>query len=446
MTQKKLPRSFHLVSLGCAKNLVDSERMIGRLINAGLTVTETPEEADAIIVNTCGFIESAINESIDTILELAALKETNPDKQLIVAGCLPERYKADLSDSIPEADMLLGTGAHDYIVDAVTGKEKDKLIFPDPDNSTNFGRFEGHLVLSNPVSAYLKVAEGCDNCCSYCIIPKLRGKKRSRTFDDIMKEGEALIASGVKEILLIAQDTTAYGSDLTPPATLTSLLNAVSGLSKDVRFRFLYGHPKSITKELVDTVVRLENVSSYFDLPIQHASTDILKKMGRGYATDDLFDLFEYIRKSDKEATLRTTVITGFPGETYKDFDILLKFIEDIRFDHLGVFTYSDSEDIKSHRLPDHVTGKTAKNRKNKIMELQKIISNEKNKERIGKTVRVLIEDYDEEEGRYIGRTDFQAPDIDGVTLVRAENLTPGDFTSAVITHTTDYDIYGDAS
>ncbi|MDO9567255.1 MAG: 30S ribosomal protein S12 methylthiotransferase RimO [Candidatus Desulfaltia sp.] len=419
--------------------------MLGMLAKAGWSTTQDPEKADIIIVNTCSFIESAINESIDTILELAKLKQISNCKKLIVTGCLPERFREEIVSALPEVDFFLGTGAFDEIVRAAAGGLTDisRCLLPDP-NLAPLQPQNVPRIHSSPYIAYLKVAEGCDKGCTYCIIPRLRGKYRSRPFEDIIAEARSLILSGVKELILIAQDSTCYGKDLNPSVDLSMLIESIANISQDVWIRILYGHPKSITESFIKTVAIHGNICSYFDIPIQHASRAVLKKMGRKYSRDDLCRLIAKIRSLDPDAAIRTTVIVGFPGETDKEFQQLLKFIQEIKFDHLGAFIYSDSKDLASHRLSGHVSEKDAKERYDLLMSSQAKISLENNRKRIGEVVKVLVE----EKGKnniFSGRSAFQAPEVDGVTYINADRLQAGCFACVKITDALEYDLIGEA-
>ncbi|HUV49612.1 MAG TPA: 30S ribosomal protein S12 methylthiotransferase RimO [Anaerolineae bacterium] len=436
---------LHLVSLGCVRNLVDSEVMLGLLAKAGWSTTQDPEEADIIIVNTCGFIEPAINESIDTILELSKLKQSNNCKKLIVTGCLPERFREEIVSALPEVDFFLGTGAFDEIVHAAAGGLTDisRCLLPDP-NLAPLQPQNVPRIHSSPYMAYVKVAEGCDKGCTYCIIPRLRGKYRSRPFEDIVAEARSLILSGVKELILVAQDSTCYGKDLSPSIDLCMLVESIANISQNVWIRILYGHPESITESFIKTVATRSNICSYFDIPIQHASRSVLKKMGRKYSSDDLCRLIAKIRSLDTDAVIRTTVIVGFPGETDKEFQQVLKFIQEIRFDHLGAFIYSDSKDLPSHRLSGHVPEKIARERYDSLMSSQAKISLENNRKRIGEVVKVLVE----EKGKdniFLGRSAFQAPEVDGVTYINSDQLQAGCFASVKITDALEYDLIGEA-
>jgi len=435
---------LHLASLGCARNLVDSEVMLGRLKHSGWTITEDPAEAETIIVNTCSFIESAVNESIDTILELAAFKKNGSCRKLIVAGCLPERYREDIVAALPEVDVFLGTGAYDKIIQAVDGTlATPGCILPDP-NLTLLQAHDIPRVQSRAHMAYIKIAEGCDRHCTYCIIPTLRGRQKSRLPGPIVAEALSLIKTGVKELVLVAQDTTAYGRDLNPPTDLSCLLEELASLSGQVWFRVLYGHPESIQPAMIQTIADHPNICSYFDIPIQHADPMVLKRMGRQYSRDDLKRLYEKIRTLCPDAALRTTVIVGFPGETDKAFRELMDFVNHIRFDHLGVFTYSDAEDIPSHRLSGHVSAQKAQDRLDQLMSFQAEISYRNNCKHVGKTYQVLVEE--KQAGKtFIGRTAFQAPEVDGITTIRGGGLKTGCFRSVKITDAQDYDLSGEA-
>ena len=433
---------FYLASLGCAKNLVDSEVMLGRLINAGWRITQDPQNADTIIVNTCSFIESAVNESIDTILELARFKSNGACRRLIITGCLPERYREAMVETLPEVDVFLGTGAFDKIVAAANDDLKiGRCFLPDP-NITPHGQQESLRVLSSSYTAYLKIAEGCSRHCTYCIIPKLRGKQRSRHLEDIVSEARDLISSGIKELILIAQDTTCYGTDLHPPVPLYRLLEKISELSDNIWIRILYGHVESIEDSFIRTVAEHRNICSYFDVPIQHASNRILKKMGRNYTSDHLYRLFDNIRSTVPDAALRTAIIVGFPGETDKDFEMLSTFIQDIGFDNLGVFIYSDAEDLPSHKLPGHIPKSDAADRYNRLMALQQEISLLNNRKHIGKNYHVLVEE-SIDDNLYKGRTFFQAPEVDGTTDIHSSSLNIGSFVHVKIEEAFEYDLKG---
>lgn len=434
----------YLISLGCVRNLVDSEVMIGRLVEAGFKIIQDAGKAEIIIVNTCSFIESAVNESIDTILELAKYKQKGSCRQMIVAGCLPERFRKEIISSLPEVDIFLGTGAFDKIVHAVKGSlNQPCCILPDPDSVGLHNNLK--RVSSFAHMAYLKIAEGCNGHCSYCIIPKLRGKQKSRNLKDVVDEARFLISSGIKELILVAQDTTGYGTDLCPPVKFARLLDNISNISDTIWVRILYGHPESIDDAVIKTVAKHHNICSYFDIPIQHASDKILKKMQRDYTFDELRRLFDKIRMIAPEAALRTTAIVGFPGETDNDFYLLMDFIKEYHFEHLGVFIYSDSEDLRSHKLSSHIPENIAKNRYDILMSSQMEISRKNNSRHIGNVFKVLVEDAPED-NLYTGRTFFQAPEVDGITYIKSEKLKPGSFARIRITDALEYDLIGEST
>ncbi len=440
-----------LETLGCSRNQVDSEIMLGKLVTAGHVITHDPQLAQVIIVNTCGFISTASDEAVDVLLEMAKLKKTGRCEKLIATGCLSQRYKEDdnLLSALPEVDAFLGTAAIDRIVEAVESEDKNPLtLFPDPVKRP-FQDLTEQRQLTTAFLAYIKVSEGCNRKCTYCIIPSLRGTQRSRPVADICQEAKTLVQKGVKEILLTAENTTDYGQDFqdgngfeTVLATLAKALEKKQALAKPW-IRFLYTHPKTLTASIIKTVKNHKNICSYYDVPIQHASSAILKKMGRPYTRQDLYTLFSTIRKIDPDAALRTTLIVGFPGESEKDFDQLMDFIKDIRFDHLGVFTYSDSEDLKSHHLKNHVPTEIAEKRHDMLMAAQAKISKSKNENYVDKIFKVLVEE-NPEPGVYIGRTKFQAPEVDGVTFIYAHGLEIGTFVKVRITDAFEYDIAGE--
>jgi ribosomal protein S12 methylthiotransferase len=438
---------LYIESLGCARNQVDSENMAGELRQAGWSLTADPAEAVVIVVNTCSFVESAINESIDTILELARFKKTGRCNRLVVAGCLPERFREAIADALPEVDQFLGTGAYSRIVDAVIGGlGRGTCLLPDPDRITMDQTAARERNQSH--TAYLKIAEGCSRHCTYCIIPRLRGRQKSRPLDHILAEARVLIDSGVKELNLVAQDTTHYGHDLPDPVSFETLLVRLAEVVGETWVRFLYGHPESITAGVIEAVAAHPHLCPYFDLPVQHAASRVLKKMGRNYDKRQLLDLFQRIRSRVPGAAIRTTLIVGFPGETDTDFQELMEFVEQVRFDHLGVFTYSDAEDLPSHRLPGQRSKKVAQFRCDTLMKRQMAISENNLVSMIGKTLPVLIE-ASSEPHLYEGRTPLQAPEVDGITFVKTQpggpTATIGEIVSVTITDTLAYDLIGRA-
>lgn len=433
----------YLYNLGCARNIVDGEAMLGRLETAGHTLADDTDGAEAIIVNTCGFIDAAAEESVDAILELAEMKRTGACKRLIVTGCLPQRYQDDLPDALPEVDAFLGTGAYDQVVSAVNGKIKTgACMLPEPASLPLHTRHTIRVQKTYPV-AYLKVMEGCNRHCTYCIIPKLRGRLRSRPLKDIIGEATALAQAGFPEIVLIGQDTTSYGEDLTSGANLAKLISATARAVPMSWIRFLYGHPDRIDDDLMEAINQFANVCPYFDIPIQHVSPSVLKRMGRGSHEEKNFEaLFARIRRAVPGAALRTTVITGFPGETEDDFSRLLDFVQKIGFDHLGAFVYSDAEDLASHGLSNHVPAEVANARMDRLMSVQAEISIGKNEALIGREFPVLVEE-DQKDGSFIGRTMFQAPEVDGITVIYTDNASVGEFLNVRITDATEYDLEG---
>jgi ribosomal protein S12 methylthiotransferase len=433
----------YVESLGCARNQVDSETMTSRLNAAGWRITEDPAAADVIVVNTCSFIESAADQSIDTILALAQFKKTGRCRRLVVAGCLPQRYGSETAAALPEVDVFLGTGAFDQIAAAVAGGlQAGACLLPDPER-IDLHHAAGRTPAS-PHAVYLKIAEGCDRHCTYCIIPRLRGRLRSRPLPAILDEARHLIAGGARELTLVAQESTAYGLELTPPATLAGLLAALAALDHNVWIRFLYAHPDSITPAVWQTIAAHANLCPYFDIPIQHTATPVLRRMGRHYSADDLLRLFDKIRTQLPAAALRTTLLVGFPGERDDDFDHLRAFVERVQFDHLGVFAYSDADDLPAHRLDGHVAQSVARRRMNKLMTRQQAISRRKLARFLGERLTVLVESQ-LEPGLYAARSMRQAPEVDGTTLVRsAAVLLPGSFIEVRIIDTLDYDLIGE--
>jgi len=438
-----------LETLGCSRNQVDSEIMLGKLVAAGHGITHDPAGAQAIIVNTCGFISTASDEAVETILDMAEYKKAGSCKRLIATGCLAQRYKDDpeLVKSLPEVDAFLGTAACDRIVAAVEGRESTPLtLFPDP-NSRGFQNPGETRALISQGFAYIKVSEGCNRHCTYCIIPSLRGKQRSRPVEDICAEATSLVEKGVKEIILTAENTTDYGQDLDSGegfhTVLAQLSESVAKADPEAWIRFLYTHPRTLDERVITTVRDHSNICAYYDVPIQHAASSVLRRMGRPYTQEELTNLFKTIRQLDPEACLRTTVIVGFPGETQEEFQTLVDFIQDVAFDHLGVFTYSDSDDLKSHGFKDHVSPETMEKRQDTIMAAQAKISEKNNERHVGRTYPVLIEE-NPETGVYIGRTPFQAPEVDGVTFIYSEDLDTGSLVQVRITDAFEYDIAGE--
>ena len=434
-----------MVSLGCPKNQVDAEMMLANLIADGFELTNDETQADAIIVNTCGFIEDAKREAIDNILEVAQLKKSGKLKALIVTGCLAQRYKKEMQADLPEIDAIVTLGQNENIArivrDAINAKEQ--LLFS---SSVSDMALSGDRILTTPqYMAYLKIAEGCDNCCTYCAIPKIRGRYRSRQLDDIIAEAENLANSGVREITVVAQDTTRYGEDLYGKSMLPELLKRLNEIDKLKWIRVLYTYPERISDELLDTVANCDKVVKYFDIPIQHASDDILKRMNRKSDNKGLYELIDKIRTKIPDVTLRTTMIVGFPGETDEDFTTLAQFVKSAKFDRLGCFMYSQEEGTLAAEMDDQIEPDIKERRYEVIMTEQSVISETLAQSKIGETFEVLVEGYDRLNKCYYGRTKADAPDIDGKTFFTSEKkLNDGEFVNVKITDAIEYDLVGE--
>jgi ribosomal protein S12 methylthiotransferase len=439
-----LPIRIAFVSLGCDKNLVDSEVMLGLLQKSGFALISDESQADVLVVNTCCFIQDAKEESIESILEMAQYKKTGNCKALIVTGCMAERYKDEILSEIPEVDGVVGTTGYESIVEVVEeilqGKKIQMFSDVNAKTSENYQR-----VLSTAgYFAYLKIAEGCDNRCTYCIIPQLRGKYRSRSMESLISEAKTLASQGVKELILVAQDTTRYGIDLYGEKKLPQLLKELCKIDDLKWIRLLYCYPEEITDELIDVIAEEEKVCSYLDMPIQHANTSILKRMGRRSTKEDLIHLINKLRKRIPDICLRTTLIVGFPGETDEEYEDLVQFVKDMNFDRLGVFTYSKEEGTPAAKMRGQIPKKIKEFRKDKIMKLQQAICEEKSAQCVGRTLEVIIDGKLPEENVYCGRTYRDAPEIDGMVFVSAdEDLLSGDFIKASITSSNEYDLIG---
>jgi len=436
-------------TLGCAKNQVDTEVMVGIMSENKYYATADPGEADVIVVNTCGFIESAKTESVETILDLSEYKKAGVCKALVVTGCLAERYAADLKAEIPEVDAFIGTTQFDKIlpiVEGIFGRGLTQIHIGDIDKN-----FEENLprVLSTPSHmAYLKISEGCDNLCTYCIIPKLRGKYRSRKMEDIVAEAKGLVKQGVQELIIIAQDTTRYGIDLYDEYRLAELLEALDKIEGLKWIRLQYMYPDVIDTKLIDAIANLDKVVKYVDMPIQHGSDTVLKRMNRRTDQAHIRRVVNELREKVDEISVRTTLIVGFPGETQEEFADLKAFIEEMKFDRLGVFAYSQEEDTPAAKMPNQVDDEIKEQRRGEIMAAQMIISEARMTGMVGKNMEVLVEELaqDDEEGLvYIGRSSFDAPEIDGVVYVHAKNnLEIGSFVHVNITDALEYDLIGE--
>ena len=433
------------ISLGCDKNLVDTEVMLGMLASRGYEMTNDEQEADIIVINTCCFIHDAKEESIQNILEMAEYKKNGSAKALIVTGCMAERYRQEILDEIPEVDEVLGTTAYDRILDAVDAAlagqhevmtaDLDALPLPETKRLVTTG---GHF-------AYLKIAEGCDKHCTYCIIPKIRGNFRSVPMERLLKEAQDLAEQGVKELILVAQETTLYGKDLYGEKSLPKLLRELCKISGIRWIRILYCYPEEITDELIQVMKEEQKICHYLDLPIQHANDTILKRMGRRTSKQELIDIVQKLRKEIPDICLRTTLITGFPGETQEQHEEVMEFIDTLEFDRLGAFTYSPEEDTPAATFEDQIDEEVKEDRQADIMELQQEIAFDKAEDMIGREVLVMIEGKVADENAYVGRTYRDAPNVDGLIFINTDvELISGDFAKVKVTGALDYDLIGE--
>lgn len=433
-----------VVTLGCEKNLVDSEIMSGLIDQRGYSLVEESEDATVIIVNTCGFIDAAKEESVNTILDMAELKQTGNLKALIVSGCLTQRYKEALMEEMPEIDGIVGTGdfhrINEIVDEALQGKKPIRVGNPVFDYEQRLPR-----KMSSPsYSAYVKIAEGCDNACTFCSIPIMRGKFRSRSIESIVDEVRMLADQGVKEVSLIAQDSTNYGTDLYDGFMLPELLNRVSEVPGIEWVRLHYAYPGFFTDELIDTMADNPKICKYVDMPLQHSEDLILKRMRRPGRQRDSRELIAKIRSRIPDVSLRTSLIVGFPGETEEDFNRLCDFVREMKFDRLGVFTYSEEEGTPAVRLPDHVPDEVKEWRANTLMEIQRQISTEINARHVGKVIDVLVERYDGRNDVYIGRSQYDAPEIDGEVFITNCTTGIGDIQKVRVTHAFEFDLSGE--
>ncbi|MGO1367946.1 MAG: 30S ribosomal protein S12 methylthiotransferase RimO [Senegalia sp. (in: firmicutes)] len=432
-----------VVSLGCSKNLVDSELMMGLLDKEGYKIIDTLDDANIIIINTCGFIESAKEESIDTILEMAEYKKHGNCNMLIVAGCLGERYKDLLIKEIPEIDALIGTGNIRDIAQVIKSYDNEKIV--------RFGNINDEYLEENKriplepgVTSYIKISEGCDNFCTYCIIPKLRGNYRSRKIDSIVNEAKELVKRGTREIILIAQDTSKYGIDLYGEYKLNELLDKLNDIDELKWIRILYMYPETFSQSLIKSIKDNNKVLNYVDIPIQHISNKILKRMNRDTNKESIIELINNLRKQMPNIIIRTTLIVGFPGETEEDFNELYDFVKSTRFDRLGAFTYSKEEDTPASNFENQIDENIKEERRNKLMELQLDISEDILSKKINKEYEVLIEE-EVEDNIYMGRSYMDSPEIDGCVYIDSKkNLNIGDFINAKIIESYEYDLKGE--
>lgn len=439
-----MPIKVGMVSLGCSKNLVDSERMLYKLKNHGYKLVTEPGLADIAVVNTCGFIQSAKEEAIETILELAKLKADGTLKKIVVTGCLSERYREETAELFPEADAVIGIGNNKDIVDVLDHVMKDERYI-------NFApkldaELTGERIISTlPFFAYLKVAEGCSNCCTYCAIPQIRGKFRSVPMEEVIREAEWLAGNGVTELIVIAQDTSRYGEDLYGESKLPELLRRLCKIDGIHWIRTLYCYPERITDELLETIASEEKLVKYLEIPIQHCNGEILDRMNRWGNRESLENLFAHIREKVPNVILRTTLITGFPAETEEQFTELSEFVNKIRFDRLGCFAYSQEEGTKAGGFDGQLDDEVKQHRADIIMEQQMLISAENNEKLLGKEFETVVEGFDRFGECWFGRTAMDAPDIDGKVFFTSEkSLSVGEYVRIKITDTLDYDLIGE--
>ncbi len=433
------------ISLGCDKNLVDSEVMLGLLGKAGHSFVDTEEEAEAIVVNTCCFIHDAKEESIETILQMAEYKTAGSCKALIVTGCLAQRYQQEILEEIPEVDAILGTSSFEEIAGALErvlqGETVTRMTSLEHLPKTNTGR----LVTTGGHYAHLKIADGCDKHCTYCIIPKIRGDFRSTPMEELLEEAKELAEQGVKELILVAQETTMYGVDLYGEKKLPELLEKLCKIPGITWIRILYCYPEEITQDLIRVIKEQPKICHYLDLPIQHASNKVLKRMGRRTNKAELLERISMLRREIPDIALRTSLITGFPGETEEDHEELMEFVDTVEFDRLGVFTYSPEEGTPAYKLPNQIEEEIKEDRQAEIMELQQEIALEKNQAKIGQTLLVMIEGKVADENAYVGRTYMDAPGVDGMIFVNTMlELMSGDFVKVRVTGAYEYDLIGE--
>lgn len=432
------------VSLGCPKNEVDCEMMLARVAKAGYQIVPEDIDADVVIVNTCAFIQSAKEEAIENILDLAWLKENRSLRGIVVTGCLAQRYFQEIQSEIPEVDAALALGNETEICDAVEAVLKGERYFAHSEPEKL--ELEGDRVVTHDGFAYLRIAEGCNNCCSYCAIPSIRGSLRSRPMENILEEAKTLSEMGIREICVVAQDTTMYGADLYGRLALPELLEKLSSEEFGFRWiRLMYCYPDKVTKELCEVMAKHQNICKYIDLPIQHVSDSVLEKMNRHGGSEAIYRAISLLREAMPEIAIRTTVMLGFPGEKDKDFSLLSAFIKEARFARLGAFIYSREEGTAAYKMENRTTQKTKEGRLNSLMNTQLSISERYNESFVGKTVEVMCEGYDPALKKYFGRTEFHAPEIDGAVWFSSsrKEIAVGEFLSVKIEEALDYDLIG---
>ena len=438
-------RKVLFISLGCDKNLADSEEMLGTLVENGYEITNDESEAEAIVINTCAFIHDAKEESVNSILEMAQYKETGKLKALLVTGCLAQRYQKEIIKEIPEVDAVLGTGSWDELIQALDKAfEGEKYLdFQSIDRVPQAGG--KRVITTGGYYDYLKIAEGCDKCCTYCIIPKLRGKYRSIPMEKLVAQAEYLASQGVRELIVVAQETTVYGKELYGEKSLHILLRKLCRIPGIQWLRILYCYPEEIYPELIQTMKEERKICHYLDLPIQHCNDRILKRMGRRTTKAELIQIVETLRKEIPDIILRTTLITGFPGETQEEHEELMEFIDTMEFDRLGVFTYSAEEDTPAAKMPDQIEEEEKQRRQAELMELQQEISIDKGNARIGSEVEVMVEGKVADENAYVARTYGDAPGVDGYLFINTDTqLMSGDFAMVHVTGALEYDLIGE--
>lgn len=433
------------ISLGCDKNLVDTERMLGLLNQDGHTFTDDEQEAEVILVNTCCFIGDAKEESVNTILEMAELKKTAQCKILIVAGCLAQRYQEEITTEIPEVDAIIGTSSYDEIARVLNQTLEGKSVACFRELDALPRPKAGRILTTGGHYAFLKIAEGCDKHCTYCIIPSLRGNYRSVPMEQLVAEAEELADRGVRELILVAQETTVYGVDLYGHKALPQLLTELARIPGIYWIRLQYCYPEEITDQLIETIRREEKVCHYLDIPIQHASDRILGRMGRKTTREQLKAVISKLRREIPDIALRTTLISGFPGETQEEHEELLEFVDEMEFERLGVFPYSAEEDTPAASFPDQIPEEVKETRRDEIMELQQEIAFEKSREKVGQVLDVMIEGKIADEPAYVGRTYMDAPGVDGYIFVNSGELfLSGDFVRVKVTGAAEYDLIGE--
>ena len=433
------------ISLGCDKNLADSEEMLELLTGNGHEIVDSEEEADAIVINTCCFIHDAKEESVNTILEMAEYKKTGTCKILIVTGCMAQRYKEEITEEIPEVDAFVGTSSYDKIADMINSVLEEKGISNFVEDANRMPMVEADRIVTTPgYYEYLKIAEGCDKHCTYCVIPKVRGSFRSFPIEYLVNQTKKLVEGGVKEIILVAQETTLYGVDLYGKKSLPKLLHNLGLIEGLEWIRILYCYPEEINDELIEAIKNEPKVCHYLDMPIQHASDNILKRMGRRTSKQELTDIVAKLRREIPDIALRTTLITGFPGETDVDHEEVMQFIDECEFDRLGVFTYSREEDTVAAQMPDQIDEEIKEKYRDELMQLQQEISADRSAAMIGRIVRVMIEGFIPEDNTYVGRSYKEEPNVDGLVFVECDReLMSGDFIDVKITGSTEYDLIG---